>query len=315
MLTARRRAGGYNSDIGLFLEDDWSLGPVVLTAGLRADRWAIRDGFFREVNAAGAVTVDAAYPDRTGWTATWRGGAVWQAAAGLKLRAAGYSGMRLPTLNELYRPFVVFPVTTRANASLRTERLIGYEVGIDWTPANAVALSFTAFDNRVADAVANVTIAPNLRERRNVDALHARGVEASAALRLGQVSLDASLAYTDARVEASGAAATLDGLRPAQTPEIAASATLAWRPRPDLRLAATLRHVDAQFEDDLQTDVLPAATSLDLFAEVPLGERFSLVLRAENVTDTAVVTRNQAGSIDLGAPRTVWAGLRVRLAR
>ena len=45
-----------------------------------------------------------------------RGGAVWQAAAGLKLRAAGYSGMRLPTLDELYRPFVVFPVTARAMA-------------------------------------------------------------------------------------------------------------------------------------------------------------------------------------------------------
>ena len=36
----------------------------------------------------------------------------------LDLRAAAYTGLRLPTLNELYRPFVVFPVTTRANAAL-----------------------------------------------------------------------------------------------------------------------------------------------------------------------------------------------------
>ena len=49
LVTARRRAGGTNSDLGLFLEDDWTLGALVLTAGLRADRWTVRDGFFHEV--------------------------------------------------------------------------------------------------------------------------------------------------------------------------------------------------------------------------------------------------------------------------
>ena len=53
---------------------------------------------------------------------------------GLSLRAAAYNGLRLPTLNELYRPFVVFPVTTQANAALTNERLVGYEAGIDWKP-------------------------------------------------------------------------------------------------------------------------------------------------------------------------------------
>ena len=32
--------------------------------------------------------------------------------------AAPASGLRLPTLNELYRPFVVFPIVTEANAAL-----------------------------------------------------------------------------------------------------------------------------------------------------------------------------------------------------
>jgi hypothetical protein len=81
------------------------------------------------------------------------------------------------------------------------------------------------------------------------------------------------------------------------------------------RLAASVKHTGAQFEDDLQTDVLPAATTLDVFAEVPLSRGVSLILRGENLTDTDIVTRNVAGSIDLGAPRTVWAGLRVALPR
>ena len=275
----------------------------------------MRDGFFRQENDAGVVTTDTRFANRAGWNTALRGGAVWNAGSGLALRAAAYSGLRLPTLNELYRPFVVFPVTTRANAALTNEELFGFEAGIDFAPLDAVKLSLTAFDNKVKNAVANVTIGTNLRERRNVDAVRARGVELAAALCFGAVSFDGSLALTDAEVEASGISAALDGKRPTQTPKLAASGTLSWRPRGGWLLAATLRHVGAQFEDDLETGVLPAATTLDAYAEVPVAGRFSLVLRGENLTDTDVITRNQNGSIDLGAPRTVWAGVKVRLGK
>jgi outer membrane receptor for ferric coprogen and ferric-rhodotorulic acid len=56
--------------------------------------------------------------------------------------------------------------------------------------------------------------------------------------------------------------------------------------------------------------VLPDATTVDLFAQVPIVERLSFVARAENLFDAEVITRNQGGSMDLGAPRTLWAGLR-----
>lgn len=315
LVTARRRAGGRNSDFGLFLEDDWTLGALVLTAGARADRWTIHDGFFRETTPAGVVTRDDRFPDRSGWDTTFRGGAVWRAGGGLALRAAAYSGLRLPTLNELYRPFVVFPVTTQANAGLRNEELRGFEAGVDFAPSGAISFSVTAFDNKVKNAVANVTIGPNLRERRNVDAVHSKGVEFDAALRFGTISLDGSLALTDAEVEAGGTSLALDGMRPAQTPKIAASGTLSWRPREGWALSATLRHIGAQFEDDLESDVLPAATTLDAYAEIAVSDWISLVLRGENLTDEEIVTRNQAGSIDLGVPRTVWGGVKLRLGR
>ena len=313
LVTARRRAGGRNADLGLFAQDDWTLGPLVLTGGVRADRWTIRDGYFRERNAAGVPTTTRAFANRSGWDVSLRGGAVARLGGGVQLRGAGYTGLRLPTLNELYRPFVVFPVTTRANAALRNERLRGFEGGIDFTPSPALTLSATAFDNRVRNAIANVTIAANLRERRNVDAVRARGIELGGQWRVGTLSFDGSLALTDAQVEASGTSVALDGKRPAQTPKIAASGTLSWVPVQGWRLAATLRRAGRQFEDDLETDALPATTTLDAFAQVPLAGPFSLVLRAENLTDERIVTRNQAGSIDLGVPRTVWAGVRVGL--
>ncbi|KPP92892.1 TonB-dependent receptor [Erythrobacter sp. HL-111] len=309
-LNERRRAGGVNSNLGLFVEDDWSIGRLLLTGGLRADRTVIADGFYRAVDASGALVAETLAEDRSDWTLSWRAGAAYAASDGLRLRAAAYTGLRLPTLNELYRPFVVFPVVTQANAALENERLEGFEVGVDWQAGEALAVSLTAFDNRVENAIANVTIAENLRQRRNLPAIDAQGVEGNLRLALGTVSLDASLAYTDAVIDGQGPALPLDGNRPPQTPDFAASATLAWRPAAGWRLAATLRHTAAQFEDDQESDVLPAVTTLDAFAEIPVWREFSVVLRGENLTDEDIVTRNAGGSIDLGVPRTVWAGLR-----
>ena len=313
-VTFRRKSGGRNSDAGLFLDDDWTLsGTIKLTGGVRADRWSIAQGFFEQATPTGAVTTSNQFPTRSGWETTLRGGAAWTPLPALTLRAAGYSGFRLPTLNELYRPFTVPPVTTQANSALANERLAGFEAGFDLVPVKGVRLSATAFADRIAHAIANVTVAPNLRQRFNVDAIRARGLEFDAHVQRGQVRFEGSLALTEARVEASGIAAPLNGLRPAQTPRIAASGTLGWIPSPGFDLALTLRHTGAQFEDDLQTNTLPSATTLNAFAALPLVHGFTLVLRAENVTDTVVVTRSQAGSIDLGAPRTVWAGVRIQV--
>ena len=328
LVTARRRAGGQTDDLGFFIEDDWTLGPVVLTAGGRADRWAITQGHYEELNAAGTVTVtsadDPTVASRTGWRGSWRGGAVVNAASWVALRGAAYSGLRLPTLNELYRSFTlaapngsggVSLTTTQRNPALRNERLLGFEAGIDLTPARGVKLSVTAFDNKVKDAIANVTLSTSgnttLRQRQNVAAVHAKGLEFGAEVTAGTLSFNGSLALTDAKVEAPGTA--LDGMRPAQTPRLAGSATLVWHPAPHWTGAVTLRHVGVAYEDDLQTAPLRAATTVDAFAQVPLTAWASLVLRGENLLDETIVTRNSGGTIDIGTPRTLWAGLRIGL--
>lgn len=310
LVTTRRTAGGSSATVGAFVEDDWTIGRLVLTGGARIDRWTLTGGFLQERNAAGTTTSDNHFADRDGQQATARAGLLYHATPALALRAAGYTGFRLPTLNELYRPFVVFPITTQANAALGLEKLRGAEIGLDATPLRGMRLGLTAFYNRLGGAIANVTIGTNLRQRQNVDAIVARGIEATLDVRRGAMSLTASYAYSDSHVEASGAAARLDGLVPAQSPRHSASATLAWAPRAGPSLSATLRHVGRQYEDDLQTDVLPAATTLDAVARLPITRRLSLVARGENLFDATVITRNAGGSIDLGTPRTLWIGVR-----
>ncbi len=309
LVTARRAAGGDTSAIGGFVEDDWALGPVVLTGGVRVDGWRIASGFFNETSAAGAPIVSARFANRGGTEVNGRFGFFAQVHPGIALRGAAYSGFRLPTLNELYRPFVVFPVTTRANAALAPERLRGAEIGLEISAGDYFSLSATAFYNRLGGAIANVTIGPNLRERRNLDAIVAQGIELSAHGRHGALSLDASYAYSDARVEGVRTGAALNGLRPAQTAPHSASATLRYAARHGPTGQVTLRYTGQQFEDDLQTDSLPPAFTADAVLGLPLDRHLRLVGRVENLLDARIVTRNAGGSQDLGAPRRLWLGL------
>ena len=313
-VTARRRAGGTNDDLGFYLEHDRQIGPLRLTGSARLDHWSVRGGHFEQRDAAGVITTNSSFANRSGWDLSLRGGVLIDAAEGLTLRGSVYNGLRQPTLNELYRPFVVFPVTTRANAALENEQLFGFEAGFD-LKLDGFEFQATAFDNRIDRAIANVTIGPNLRERRNVDAVHSRGIELVGKVKRGQLSWDGSLSLLDAQVEGSGFSAALNGKRPAQVPVFAFSTTLAWRPAQGWLLAGTLRHGSSQFEDDLETDRLPAQTTLDVIATAQLSQRFSLILRGENLTGETIITRNQAGSIDLGTPRTVWIALRISLGR
>ena len=308
LVTARRHAGGRQRTIGMFAEDDWTLGNLVLTGGVRADRWTISDGFFR---VAGSPANSSDFKDRSGWEVSARAGALLHLNDQVALRGAAYTGFRLPTLNELYRPFVVFPVTTEANAALSPEQLKGVEAGIDLMPVRSVTLSATAFYNRLDDAIANVTMGTNLRRRDNVDAIIAKGVELTASARHGAMSLYASYAYGHSIVRAPGD--LFDGLSPAQTPRHSASATFAWQRQQGPGLSATMRYVSAQYEDDLHVDRLPGFLTIDAVARLPLGHGLELIARGENLFDEDVLTRRVSSSTavseDLGAPRTLWIGL------
>src|SRR3546814_19963444 len=97
------------------------------------------------------------------------------------------------TLTDTLLPYTtLFRSVTEANAALDLERRKGVEAGVDITPLAGLRLGVTVFRNRLDNAIANVTIADNLRQRRNVDAIVANGVELPASARHGDVELSAS---------------------------------------------------------------------------------------------------------------------------
>ena len=308
-VTASRTAGGRQLDAGAYAELDVTRGKFSLTAGGRLDRWKQSNGLLRTINPAGVITSELRPDATSGWLPSGRAGGRVEVSPSLALRAAAYASARLPTLNELYRSFTVFPVTTRANPELRPERLRGAEAGVEVTPAKGLRLFGTAFTNRLGGAIANVTLAPNLRERRNIDAILSRGAEIEGRWTFPKGSVTASWTAYRARLRTDDA---LNGKRPAQVPDTAASATLTLSPMDRVDLSATIRRVGRAFEDDLNVDLLPASTTVDAVARWRLASRLAVELRAENIGNTRALTRNQAGSIDLGAPRTLWLGLTAR---
>ncbi len=325
--TRRRLAGGDTFTGGAFAEATADIGKLTLTGGARLDHWQVGNGhLFEKVIATNTVVRDEKDAKRDGWLPTARGGAVVKWENGLSLRSAAYLGWRMPTLNELFRPFRAGLDATAANPDLDPEKLAGAEIGGEYEHGE-IRLSVTGFVNRLKNAIANVTLGrgpgtfPGVgfvaaggtyRERENVDAVKVRGIEASAQWAHGPWLVQAGASWTHARMEASGASAFLDGLRPAQMPNFAATLALGYDAQ-GKGAQIVLRRVGAQFEDDLNRRTLTAATTVDAFASWPITGRVQIVARGENITNELVMAGiNGDGSIERATPRTLWIGLRLR---
>ena len=325
--TRRRHAGGGTWTAGAFVEASAEAHGVLLSGGGRIDRWEVSGGHLVEqAIATGAVTRNDVFAVRHGWLPTARGGVLAPIGGGLSLRGAAYLGWRMPTLNELFRPFRAGADATAANPALDPERLAGAEAGLEFA-RGPWRLSATLFANRLGHAIANVTLGEGpgtfpqvgfvaaggaFRQRQNVEAVNVRGVEASAEWARGPWSLRAAMSLTHSRMVTSLAAASLDGLRPAQTPRFAGTLAASWA-HGGKAVQIAVRRVGAQYEDDLNTRVLSGATSLDAFASWPLSNRLQLVGRVENATDALVMAGvGSDGAVERATPRTWWLGLRLR---
>lgn len=321
--TRRRVAGGKSASGGLFADLAWSRSALLLNGGIRLDYWEIRDGRLSErLIAGGAPTRDDDHAGRQGWRPTARAAALLDIGSGFAVRSAAYLGWRVPTLNELFRPFRAGADATAANPLLDPERLSGFELGIHYR-SSGLDLRATAFANRLSGAIGNVTlgqgpgtfpgvgfVAGSYRERRNLDAVVVQGIEASAEARHGHWSLRLSASYNAAEVRARKTARDLDGLRPAQTPKFSLSSGLTWQ---DGERVASLMasHVGHQYEDDLNRRRLPAATTLDGYFAWPVSRRTQLIARGENLLNETVVAGIGAdGAVERATPRTIWVGLR-----
>lgn len=331
--TRFRTAGGTTDSYGIFAEASYQAAEALtLSAGARMDWWDIRAGFRREVNIGGTVRSDDRFADRSGSELTARAGAAYTLSDQWRVKASGYTGWRLPTLNELYRPFRVGADATAANELLSPERIKGVEASLSFGDDKNKRADLTFFYNRLDDAIANVTLGQGpgnfpgvgfvaaggiYRQRLNLDAIISKGIEFDGRIPLGDdFGLRLGYTYVDAKVRGRGTSLSLDGLRPAQVPRHFANLAIDFGDRDDgytddWQAAFNLRYIGSQFDDDSNSRRLKSAVTADAVLAHQLVDDLIAELRGENLLNARIETAiSSGGAIERANPRTIWLGVR-----
>jgi outer membrane receptor protein involved in Fe transport len=322
----QRFAGGRESFGGIFAEETQPLGGGVdAMAGLRLDRWEASDGHLRETNVTTLSRLtDAHFPNAAGMEASPSAGLLWRPAADWQIRVAGQKGFRRPTLNELYRPFRQGTTVTEANPALATEHADSGELSATWQHG-AWRLRLEGFATILRNPVTSVTLVQgpgtfpgfgtlaaggNGQERLNLGQDRTAGAELSARWQPAETwSVDFALLDESAVVTAAAVAPQLVGHTLAEVPRTNASLGVSWRPARAVRAQARLRRTGSQFDDDLNTLRLAAATVAEASLTIDCTRRLQLFLTGENLGNARVETAESAlGVFSVAPPRMIGAG-------
>ena len=125
MSVVGRKSGGEQHFAGLFAQELYEpLSWLAVSLAGRVDLWKTLDGegTVRRNDGSSKTTP---FPDRNAAELSPRLGLLFRPTARTRVRATAYRAFRIPTLNELYRPFQVGTILTAANEDLDSEHLIG----------------------------------------------------------------------------------------------------------------------------------------------------------------------------------------------
>lgn len=311
-----RFAGGAQRFVGVYGQSQYGIGAGWLVHGAaRVDYWQSLDGFLQQPNATRVF-----FDRRELWLTSLRSGVSRSLARDLTWRAAGYQAFRVPTLNELYRPFQVGADQTLANDSLAPERLTGAETGLDWQPVESVNIRATVFSNRVQDPILNLTLGQTpgggqVRQRRNIERTRIEGVELDATMVVqAHWQISASYAFTQAQVTQADDAPQLVGKRLAQVARHGASLGLRWQGMEQrLTLDSLFRWNGAQYEDDLNSRRLHGYTTWDAFGGYRLTGVWHLQVGITNILNRTYPDGiTGLNLVTEGAPRAAFLALRAQ---
>ena len=269
-------------------------------------------------------------PDRSGDVPSGRLAIKRDLTDDIYARVAGYTGFRVPTLNELYRPFRVGNQITEANPALTPERLYGVEGGLGGHEGGFV-WDVTGFYNRLENAVTNVTVftGPGLDpafpdagnvaaggiilQRQNAGTINAYGVEADASYAVSPgLNLRAAADYTHSVVNGGTSAPQLTGLQPAQAPRFTLTAGFDWNAISNLGLHGDLRYESTRFDDDLNTHPLAPGVTVNGRVDWAFTPNAKIYLEARNLFDTRIQTANTSGVLSYDQPRVFLVGISFR---
>ncbi|MCK5575390.1 MAG: TonB-dependent receptor [Sphingomonadales bacterium] len=324
----RREAGGTQKFLGGFVEGGYPISDATsLQAALRLDQWKTTGGHRNEFDIATSELLRADdIPDRKATNTSWRLGVSHKVSDVFSMSLSAAEGFRLPTINELYRPYRIGNDITEANPFLNPEKVQSLELGLNYRK-NALNVEASLFRDRLKDGVGNVTVAYGpgffplggyvpaggvLRQRQNIDLIGVDGLDMRATYDVNdQVRLEAAWLHVNARVLKSVAEPDLVGKDLAQQPSDRMTFAVDYAPNNDWAVRFEARHVGETYEDDRNIRTLKGFWTFDTFVSHSLYKGFSVELRAENMLDARIEEgQTAAGFYRLGAPRAIHINLR-----
>ncbi|HEX7334375.1 MAG TPA: TonB-dependent receptor [Pyrinomonadaceae bacterium] len=289
-VTAFVDAGGRQRSFGVFAADAVRGRSWLLSFGARFDRWLNSRGFSNRIPVVGVPALNA-FADRSETAFSPRVSLLKHFDRGLSFSASAYRAFRAPTLNELYRNFRVGNVVTNANAALRAERLTGGEAGVGLQKfRERLFVRGNFFWSEIDDSIANVTLTttPALitRQRQNLGAIRARGIELAATGKFARHwELTAEYLLTASTVLSFPANRSLEGLLVPQVPRHQFNFQVTYS-NAEWLVGAQGRFVGQQFDDDQNTLPLQRFFTLDAQISRAVSERVRLFVAFQNLTGT-----------------------------
>jgi outer membrane receptor protein involved in Fe transport len=315
-ITAFVDAGGRQRSFGVFASDSVYIGSWQFGFGGRIDHWRNSHGFSNRTPVVGSPAFNV-FLDRSETAFSPRVWVMKRFDKGVEVSASAYRAFRAPTLNELYRNFRVGNVVTNANADLGAERLTGGEAGIGVERFRGrLFVRGNLFWSDINDSIANVTLSttPNLitRQRQNLGAIRARGLELSAVTRFDRHwEISGEYLLTDSTVLRFPANRSLEGLMVPQVPRHQFNFQVTYAGANWL-VGTQGRFVSTQFDDDLNTLPLKRFFTLDAEASRTVSERVRLFVAVQNLTGSRYEV-SSTPVLTVGPPALVRGGVRVSL--
>jgi outer membrane receptor protein involved in Fe transport len=315
-VTAFVDAGGRQRSFGFFGSDSVRIRTWFFSFGARVDRWTNTRGFSDRIPVTGAPSLND-FSGRSETAFSPRVAVMKRFEHGLSISASAYRAFRAPTLNELYRNFRVGNAVTNANAALRAEQLTGGDAGIGLQKfGERLFVRSNFFWSEINDSIANITLSttPALitRQRQNLGAIRARGIEVSAITKLARRwEFSSEYLLTDSTVLRFPANRSLEGLLVPQVPRHQFNFQVTYANAKWL-VGAQGRFVSRQFDDDQNTLPLEKFFTLDAEASRAISEKVRLFVAFQNLTGS----RYQISStpvFTVGPPVLVRLGGRVSL--
>jgi outer membrane receptor protein involved in Fe transport len=304
-VAANIRSGGSQLLTGAFLQGVLApVEPLRLEIGGRFDRWSNDEGFATD------GTATTAYPSAVRRHFSPRVGAAYRVSPVLSLRAAAYDAFRAPNLSELYRKFVSGTNTNLPNPALTPESGVGQEAGFDLQPVGWLQLRGTYYSALYSDLNTFVTIAPNTRQRQNVQRTRSTGGEAYLALRpIEGLLVSASVNYDHDVVVSDSANPSNVGNYVGRVPQQRQVVRATYATRALGAVTALWRHEG--HNSTFNGTQLDPYTLVDVNYTRDLAPGLSMFGSVENVANAAYQVNLSGAIVSLGLPRTVRAGLRL----